>query len=33
VEYHFTHIYRLLHKWGLKQKVHVNTAPKEEKED
>jgi len=37
VEYHFTHIYRLLHKWGLKQKVpkkiHVNTASKEEKED
>lgn len=37
VEYHFTHVYRLLHKWGLKQKVpkkvHVGTASKEEKED
>lgn len=37
VEYHFTHVYRLLHKWGLKQKVpkkvHVNTASNEEKED
>ena len=34
--YHFTHIYRLMHKWGFKQKVprkvHVNTASKEEKE-
>jgi hypothetical protein len=30
------HIYRLMHKWGFKQKVprkaHVNTASKEEKE-
>ena len=37
VEYHFTHIYRLLYKWGFKQKVpkkeHVNTASKEEKEE
>ena len=37
VKYHFTHVYRLLHRWGLKQKVpkkvHVNTASKEEKED
>lgn len=36
VEYHFTHIYRLLYKWGFKQKVpkkeHVNTASKEVKE-
>lgn len=36
VKYHFTHIYRLLYKWGFKQKVpkkvHVNTASKEEKE-
>jgi len=35
--YHYTHIYRLMHKWGFKQKVpkktHVNTASKEEKED
>jgi hypothetical protein len=34
--YHYTHIYRLMHKWGFKQKVprkvHVNTASKEEKE-
>ena len=31
-----TYIYRLMHKWGFKQKVprkvHVNTASKEEKE-
>jgi putative transposase len=37
VRYHFTHVYRLLHKWGLKQKVpkkvHINTASKEEKEE
>ncbi|MGB6628102.1 MAG: winged helix-turn-helix domain-containing protein [Nitrososphaeraceae archaeon] len=30
-----THVYRLLHKWGLKQKVprkvHVNTASEQEK--
>jgi len=36
IRYHYTHIYRLLHKWGFKQKVprktHVNTASKEEKE-
>jgi putative transposase len=33
--YHYTHIYRLLHKWGFKQKVprkrHVNAASREEK--
>jgi putative transposase len=36
IQYHYTHIYILLHKWGFKQKiprkVHVNTASKEEKE-
>ena len=36
IKYHFTHIYRLMHKWGFKQKVprkvHVNTASNEEKE-
>ena len=36
VKYHYTHIYRLLHKWGFKLKVprkrHINTASKEEKE-
>ncbi len=36
VKYHHTHIYRILRKWGLKQKVprkvHVNTASLEEKE-
>jgi transposase len=36
IRYHFTHIYRLMHKWGFKQKVpkqvHVNTATREEKE-
>jgi putative transposase len=30
IKYHYTHIYRILRKWGLKQKVprkvHVNTA-------
>jgi len=35
VKYHYVYIYRLLHKWGFKQKVprkiHVNTASKEEK--
>ena len=35
IRYHYTHVYRLLHKWGLKQKVprkvHVNTASKQEK--
>ena len=37
VIYHYKHIYRLLHKWGLKLKVprkrHINTASKEAKED
>lgn len=37
VSYHFTHVYRLMHKWGFKEKVpqrrHVNTASIEEKED
>ena len=36
VKYHYTHIYRLLHKWGFKlkvpRKIHINTASKEEKE-
>jgi putative transposase len=36
IRYHYTHICRLLHKWGFKQKVpkqvHVNTATREEKE-
>ena len=36
IRYHYTHIYRLMHKWGFKQKVprkvHVNTASKAEKE-
>ena len=36
IRYHYTHIYRLMHKWGFKQKVprvvHVNTASQEEKE-
>ena len=36
IKYHYTHIYRLLHKWGFKQKIprriHINTASKEEKE-
>ena len=37
IRYHYTHIYRLMHKWGFKQKkvprkVQVNTASKEEKE-
>ena len=35
IKYHYTHIYRVLRKWGFKQKVprkiHVNTASKEEK--
>jgi transposase len=35
--YHYTHIYKILHKWGFKlkvpRKVHVNTASKEEKEE
>ncbi len=37
IKYHYTHIYRILRKWGFKQKVprkiHINTASKEEKED
>ena len=37
IKYHYTHIYRILRKWGFKQKVprkvHVNTATKEEKDD
>jgi putative transposase len=36
IRYHYTHIYRILRKWGFKQKVprkvHVNTASREEKE-
>jgi putative transposase len=36
IRYHYTHIYRLMHEWGFKQKVprkvHVNTASREEKE-
>jgi len=35
VTYHYTHIYRLLHRWGFKLKVprprRVNTASKGEK--
>ncbi len=35
IKYHYTHIYRILRKWGFKQKVprkvHVNTASLEEK--
>jgi transposase len=37
IRHHYTHVYRLLHKWGFKQKVprrvHVNTASNEEKEE
>lgn len=37
VRYHPNHIYRVVKKWGFKQKVprkvHVNTASKEEKEE
>lgn len=37
IRYHYTHIYRIVKKWGFKQKVprkvHVNTASKEEKEE
>ncbi len=37
IHYHYTHVYRLLYKWGFKQKVprrvRVNTASKEEKEE
>jgi putative transposase len=36
IKYHYTHIYRILRKWGFKQKVprkvHVNTAFRDEKE-
>ncbi len=36
IKYHYTHIYRILRKWGFKQKVprkvHVNTASQWEKE-
>ena len=36
IKYHYTHIYRILRRWGFKQKVprkvHVNTASKDEKE-
>jgi transposase len=36
VEYHRKHIYKVLHRWGFKEKVprkvHVNTASDEEKE-
>jgi transposase len=37
IKYHHTHIYRIVRKWGFKQKaprkVHVNTASAEEKEE
>ena len=37
VKYHYTHVYRILHKWGSKQKIprkmHINTASSKEKED
>ena len=37
VRYHPNHIYRIVKKWGFKQKVprkvHVNTASKEEKDE
>ena len=36
IKYHYTHIYRILRKWGFKRKVprkvHVNTASSEEKD-
>ena len=36
IKYHYTHIYRILRRWGFRQKVprkvHVNTASKEEKD-
>ena len=36
IKYHYTHIYRILRKWGFKQKVprkvHVNTASLDEKD-
>ncbi len=35
IKYHYTHIYRILRKWGFKQKVprkiHINTVSPEEK--
>jgi putative transposase len=37
IKYHYTHIYRILRKWGFRQKVprkvHINTASLEEKDD
>ena len=37
VKYHFTHVYRLMHRWGFKEKVpmrrHINTASMDEKQD
>jgi transposase len=37
IHHHYTHVYRLLHKWGFKQKVprrvHVNTASDKEKKE
>ena len=37
VKYHFTHVYRLMHRWGFKEKVpqrrHINTASIDEKQD
>ena len=37
IKYHYIHIYRILRKWGFKQKVprkvHVNTASIEEKDN
>jgi transposase len=37
IKYHYTHIYRILRKWGFKQKiprkVHVNTAASKEEKD
>lgn len=37
IRHHYTHVYRLLHRWGFKQKVprrvHVNTASNKEKKE
>jgi putative transposase len=37
IKYHYTHIYRILRKWGFRQKVprkvHVNTASPDEKDN
>ena len=37
IKYHYTHIYRILRKWGFRQKVprkvHVNTASQQEKDN